>query len=368
MGPPEKDIQGARRYHVSVWFHYENPPRIYAGAGCVVRLVDEAREAHRLFLITNRSAQGAIGAGLSRLLGGRLAGSAIVRQHAPVGDVRAAAAAARAARPDALVSLGGGSAVDTAKCVAALLAGGDLQSSVECDTLPHLAVPTTLSAAEMDGAAGFTDGGEKRGIASPSLTPRAVFYDPELTLSTPLDLWLSTGIRAVDHAVEGLIAPEANPLSQAAALEALRKLSRALARTKSDPSDLAAREEAQMGAWLSMLLPMASARGLSHTLGKRIGARHGIPHGVTSCLLLPHVVRDHLREHRGILSQVSEALGRSGADPAEALQALIADLGLPQHLGAYHLAEDDLVAAAAPVARRLERPVEELVAIYRAAW
>jgi maleylacetate reductase len=357
------------------WFHYANPPAVYWGAGCVVRLSDEAREAHRIFVVTTRSVEKSLGATITRLLGGRLAGRfAGVGQHAPLAEVRAAAEAARAKNPDLLLSVGGGSAIDACKTVAFMLATGnaleDLESArgVEPDALPHLAVPTTLSAAEMDGAAGFSVDGEKSGVQARTLTPRAVFYDPELALATPLSLWLSTGIRALDHAIEGLLSPENNPLAEAAALESLRRLLPALRATKKDPSDVAARGEAQLGAWLSMTIPFASSRGLGHTLGKRIGARHAIPHGVTSCLLLPPVLRDYARrpEHHAMLAKIARAL--DAADAADGVARLIAELELPSHLGAFSLSDEDLRAAAEPVARRVHRSVDDLVAIYKEAW
>src|SRR6202040_2254025 len=110
------------------------------------------------------------------------------------------------------------------------------------------------------------------------LLPRAVFFDAELTLETPLPLWLSTGIRAVDHAVETLLAPGSHPFSDTLAVEALRRLQSSLLATFADPGDLAARTESQLGAWFSFTLPGPAAAGLSHTLGKRIGSRHAIPH------------------------------------------------------------------------------------------
>lgn len=159
--------------------------------------------------------------------------------------------------------------------------------------LPHFAVPTTLSAAELSGSSGFSAEGtnEKVGVAARELVPKAVFYDVALAVHTPLDLWLSTGIRAVDHAVETLLAPGEHPLPDAAALESLRLLAMRLRDVKAEPANRAARTDCQLGAWRSYLLPGPAAKGLSHTLGKRIGSRHGLPHGITSCLLLPHAMR-----------------------------------------------------------------------------
>src|SRR5256885_14357288 len=119
----------------------------------------------------------------------------------------------------------------------------------------------------------------------------SVIYDAELTLSTPMQLWLSTGIRALDHAVEGFLADGEHPFNDVMALEAIRRLFDSLPRAKATPKDLDVRTQNQLAAWFSFTLPGASASGLNHVMGKQIGARHGIPHGVTSCLLLPHVMR-----------------------------------------------------------------------------
>jgi alcohol dehydrogenase class IV len=202
-----------------------------------------------------------------------------------------------------------------------------------------------------------------------------VFFDAQLSLHTPLELWLSTGIRAVDHAVETLLAPGAHPFSDTLALEALRRLQAGLLATRADPIDLEARTESQLGAWFSFTLPGPAAGGLSHTLGKRIGSRHAIPHGVSSCLLLPHVMRYLAPRTAAAQAQITAALGvdvrempleQAAQRAADAVAALIARLDLPQHLDAYGLSDADLEAAARPVASA-EYPFEDLLGIYRAA-
>src|SRR5262249_2348493 len=140
---------------------------------------------------------------------------------------------------------------------------------------------------------------------------------------------------------------------------ALRRLSRSLRATHADPSDRAARTESQLGAWFSFALPGPAAGGLSHTLGKRIGSRHDIPHGVSSCLVLPHVMRYLAPRAPTPLARIAEAMGvdvrerpldRAALLAADAVGALIEDLELPCHLGAYGLSDADLEAAARPVA------------------
>jgi alcohol dehydrogenase class IV len=363
-------------------FHYANPNVVHWGPGCVEESLDgDLRHAgaRRVLLVTTASAarEPRLAGHVRSILGERLAGAfASVAQHAPAESIARAVDEARRVRADCLISLGGGSPIDAAKAVAFVLATGiDLSDPAALprareaqvrDTLPHLAVPTTLSAAELSGSAGFSAAGsrEKVGVVSLALRPRAVLYDASLAVLTPLPLWLSTGLRAVDHAVETLLAEVDQPLPETAAAEALRRLRAGLLAARARPDDPAPRTECQLGAWLSFLLPAVAARGLSHTLGKRLGSRHGIPHGVTSCLLLPHVVRYLAPRHPRAAARVAEALG--GADAAGAISALLDALELPRHLSAWRLTDDELVEAARPVASP-EHPQEALLEILRAA-
>ncbi|MBV9328516.1 MAG: iron-containing alcohol dehydrogenase [Chloroflexi bacterium] len=376
-------------------FVYANPRTIHWGAGTVESHLEaelSQRRLDRAFLITTRSVAGnpALGSRLREILGSRLVGEfGAISQHAPAEAVAAAADAARAARPDVLISFGGGSPIDAGKSVGFALATGlELRDPRAADharalrpapdeLLPHLAIPTTLSAAELSGLAGFTTetDREKVGLRGEALIPTAVVFDAELSLHTPVDLWLSTGIRAVDHAVETLLAPRSHPFSDTLALEALRRLQSSLLATRADPNDLAARTESQLGAWFSFTLPGPAAGGLSHTLGKRIGSRHGIPHGVSSCLLLPHVMRYLADRDPKPLARAATALGVDTAEmptdlaarrAADAVADLIRALDLPRHLAEYGLSQADLEAAARPMASEAY-PFEDLVGIYRAA-
>ncbi|HET9597057.1 MAG TPA: iron-containing alcohol dehydrogenase [Anaeromyxobacteraceae bacterium] len=361
-------------------FRYANPPVIHWGEGALRELPAELDRAgaRRVLLVTTGSAlsDDRLAPAVERAMAGRVAGRCTVPQHAPASSVMAASEAARAAGADALVSLGGGSPIDAAKAVAFVLASGlDLRErdapararDVKLGTtLPHVALPTTLSAAELSSSAGFSAEGtrEKVGVGGPALGAAAVVYDAALAVRTPLPLWLSTGIRAVDHAVETLLAPGEHPLADAAALAGLRRLKEGLEASHARPDDPAARTACQLGAWHSYLLPGPAARGLSHTLGKRLGSRHGIPHGVTSCLLLPHVLRHLQPRAPGPMARIAAALGSE--DAAGGVAALIASLGLPRHLAAWRLGEAELRAAARP-GPGAELPEEVLLAILRAA-
>jgi alcohol dehydrogenase class IV len=349
-------------------FHYQQPPTIYWGPGSISNLSAELDrlEVHRPFLISTRSVAGneKLMGRLRKVLGRELAGQhSSIGQHAPEGDVQAAIAAVQRAAPDGIVSFGGGSPIDTAKIVA--LEGGEV---------PHVAVPTTLSVAELGPSAGVTDAsGRKGGRLGANLLPEAVIYDAELTLPTPMELWLATGIRALDHGVESILEPGDHPHADTLALEGIRRLFSSLPAVKQRPEDVGARTENQLGAWFGYSLARAAV-GLSHMLGKQLGSPYGIPHGITSCLLLPHVMRYRARTQAGRLALMAPAMGvaRPGASEvdlasaaADAVAALISELGLPHHLGAYRLTEDQLRAAAQPLAK--QHSIEDLLGILHAA-
>src|SRR5580765_7502886 len=300
-------------------FTYANPRVIHWGPGSVAQLEAELARlnATRVALVTTRSLLGHVD-----VLPVKPVTTIVIGQHAPMSQIDAGVEQASSA--DAIVSFGGGSAIDAAKIMSVRLAEDDGLA------VPHLAIPTTLSVAELSVGTGYTnEAGDKAGMLDPRLMVQTVIYDGELTLATPLQLWLSTGIRALDHAVEGFLAEGEHPFNDVMALEAIRRLFDSLPRAKASPKDVDIRTENQLAAWFSFTLPGASAAGLSHTMGKQIGARHGIPHGVTSCLLLPHVMRYLAEKEPERMGQLSQAMGGS---PADMVHDLIASLGLPQHI------------------------------------
>jgi len=344
-------------------FTYSNPQVIHWGSGSVSTLAQElARlQARRLALVTTRSLTAEEHSGIvKRALGdAEVAVTVVVTQHSPIAQVNDAIERAAGVQVDGIVSFGGGSSIDAAKMIAVKLADRDGRAA---RALPHVAVPTTLSVAELAAGAGYTDqAGNKAGMRDARQLPDVVIYDAALTLVTPMALWLSTGIRALDHAVEGILADGLHPFSDVMALEAIRRLFDSLPRAKAAPGDIDVRTENQLAAWFGYTLT-ASASGLSHTMGKQIGARHAIPHGVTSCLLLPHVMRYLERRMPERFALIAEA---TGPDPAGRVQGLIGSLQLPQHISAYRIGEPELRKAAGELGGKY--PAEDLLKIYLAA-
>ena len=292
---------------------------------------------------------------LRRVLGDRDAGLCTrIGAHTPRIDVVAAANEARAAKADLILTLGGGSATDAAKMVCLCLAndvtdpaeldaysvkigadGTTVRPNYKAPSVASVIIPTTLSAGEFSAIAGCTDTlrGVKEVYAHPQAFPRTVILDPAVTVHTPEWLWLSTGIRAVDHAVEDLCSINSKPFSDGTSLHALRLLGAGLRAVKADPADLRARLDCQLGAWMSIIGSSAGVeKGASHGIGHVLGGTAGVPHGYTSCVMLPHVMRFNHPVNGERQKWVSEALGRPGEPAAEVLADLIGALGLPRTL------------------------------------
>ena len=269
--------------------------------------------------------------------------------HTPREAVIAAAEQARGAQADLIVTVGGGSITDGAKAVQLCLAN-DISSVEAIDriraekgaapplkapTVRQISVPTTIAGGEFSAIAGVTDvrSKVKETVRHELVMPRAAILDPAVTLHTPQWLWLSTGIRAVDHCVEGLCSREAHPYADAQALKGLSMLAQALPRVKADPRDLDARMDCQIGTWLSMG-PLSSGvpMGASHGIGYVLGAVFDVPHGYTSCVMLPSVMRWNSRDNAERQALVAAAMGQPGRDAADVLDDFIRSLGMPRSL------------------------------------
>ena len=209
-----------------------------------------------------------------------------VVQHVPRGTVETLQKEVERVDADCLVSFGGGSPIDSAKVAIGMLPHREIT---------HIAVPTTLSAAEYTFAGGVTDESTrvKGGVYDPRATPRTVIADPWLCAETPDWLWVSTGMRALDHAIECSYAIRHQPISDALAAKSIALLVKHLPasiRTKGEES-VAHRGHCLTASWFSIFGAMNTRFGLSHLLGHQIGPKWDVPHGVTSCITLPHAMR-----------------------------------------------------------------------------
>lgn len=337
-------------------FTYPPMQRVHIGAAFDQAVAEEVTRAgaQRVFLM--------IGGTLSRetdwadRLGRALQGRLVATwnrmpSHTPRTEVVEATNAAREAGADFVVTLGGGSVTDAGKMVRMGLAnnvrtpadldplattldtsGNRLVPKMNAATVPMVCVPTTLSAGDFSSGAGCTDleKGHKQSFYHVSMMATAVVLDPSLSHRTPEWLWLSTGIRAVDHAVEDICSVSGNEFSEGASMQALRLLSRGLRGSKERPGDERAYLDCLCGAWMSMVGSQSGVeKGASHGIGHALGGAAHVPHGYTSCVMLPTVLRYNLEVNAPRQKLVSEAFGDTSIAAADHVERLVRDLGLP---------------------------------------
>lgn len=388
-------------------FNFTRLERVIFGPGKIESLGREL-ERHglsRAVIVTGKSL------GASRLLdkvtgamGSRCA--AVFKgaqQHVPMSTVRALIEDIRRVDADCLVSFGGGSPIDTAKVAAsAILTGRDPEStarhidfagaSAAADAkldLFEIAVPTTLSAGEYTPVGGVTNESTrvKGGVADARLQPRIVINDPMLTVETPPSLWVATGMRALDHAVEAIYSIRHQILSDALASKAIQLLFRHLPASieTSGAESIAHRGYCQTAAWLSIFGGMNTRFGVSHALGHQIGPKWDVPHGVTSCITLPHVMRFMADIAPDRFGPIAEGLGvplvsgeprKAALECADRVASFIGQFNVPHTLKDAGVPRNEIGQIAATVldeverAKVVDRPVtrEEIVSLLEQAY
>jgi alcohol dehydrogenase class IV len=384
--------------------HYTYLPleRVIFGRPAAEAAAEEAARigAGRVFIVASKSLSRAtpvVGA-IADALGKRYCGlfdECIA--HTPWPSVIAAANAVRSAAPDLILTVGGGTPIDTVKILQICLAHGvteaagldALHASVAADgtrfvpeikpsPVRQVAVPTTLSGAEFSNLGGGTDPRTrlKHSFTGADIGARSVILDPVVTLHTPEWLWLSTGVRGIDHAVEAICSIEANAYCDGLAVHALRLFAEALPRTRAEPGDLAARLAGQQASWLAASTIARVNYGASHGIGHALGAAADVPHGHTSCVMLPHVMRYNEAATGGKQRMIAQALGRPGAPAADAVADLIAALGLPATLRAVGVKREQLPAIAEAAMKNLwvrtnPQPIrspQDVMQLLEAAW
>jgi len=360
----------------------------------------DRRGAQRVFIVTGRTLNRKTDA-IERIkagLGSRWVGTFDeCVEHTPRESVIAAARAAREARPDLVLTVGGGTAIDTVKVMLIALAhdveepagldayhlrvnadGRRHAPAIKPPPFRQIVVSTTLGGAEFSDLGGCTDTARKVKDAylGRQIGAATVILDPEITRYTPEWLWLSTAVRGIDHAVEGICSTQRSPLIEATALHALRLFADALPRSRADPADLDARLGCLQAAWLAALGILRVPYGASHGIGHSLGAVTGMSHGYTSCVMLPHVMRWNAAATRERQMRISAALGQAGAEAADVVAELVAGLGMPTRLrdAGVERAQFARIAAGALEnmwVRSNPRPITgaaDIVALLEAAW
>ncbi|KIL45407.1 iron-containing alcohol dehydrogenase [Jeotgalibacillus soli] len=384
--------------------------KVIFGEGAIENIPEAVAllNSHRIAVIASNSLMGSSSLGkIKKLLGERLV--CVVSgtvQHAPASSILTVADKIKEHNPDLLISFGGGTVIDTTKAIA-LVIGEGIESiegfskyavkfeypdkieipSITNSLLPHISIPTTLSAAEFSNIAGITD--EQRRVKNlyidDKLTPIQVFLDPSVTLDTPQWLWSATGLRALDHSIETVYSKKTQVVTTTLAVESIKLLNKNLRKCQEDPADIDARMQCQLAAWMSFFGVTNVMMGVSHGIGHQLGAHANVPHGVTSSIMLPHVMRYCLPVTTHEQAQISKAMGldasemtteEMGQRASELVSILIQDLKLPARLRDVDVNKDlfniiakdamgDLVVASSP---RKVKSQEDIVQLLEQAW
>ncbi|HEX6707464.1 MAG TPA: maleylacetate reductase [Albitalea sp.] len=336
-------------------------PRVVFGPSTLRRLPEEIERLGAVrALVLSTPEQAALARSVAELLGKRSAGVfARAVMHVPIETAREAREEARRLGADCAVAIGGGSTTGLGKAIA-------LDSG-----LPIVAIPTTYAGSEMTPIYGLTEGGVKKTGGDPRVLPRTVIYDPELTLTLPVGLSVTSGLNAIAHAAEGLYAHDGNPIVSLMAEEGIRLLARALPALHRTPQHLQARSDALAGAWLCGTVLGHVSMGLHHKLCHTLGGSFDLPHAEVHTVVLPHALAYNAPQAPEALARIARALGTDDA-PA-ALQAFARGLGAPTSLREIGMPEDGLdraadlaVAAPYPNPRPLDRVA--LRALLQRAW
>lgn len=310
------------------------PGRIVFGVGGLSRLPDEVDrlDSKRVFVVTDPSTKEITDRAIAHL-GDRFGGAFTdIELHVPADGVDRATGVAEELGTDCVVAVGGGSTIGYGKVIA-LRAG-----------LPLVAVPTTYAGSEMTPIYGITSGGLKRTERDLRVLPRAVIYDPALTVSLPPSVTGPSGMNALAHCVEALYAKDRNPISSIVAEEGIRALATGIPASVRSPNDLDARSEALYGAFLAGGALAAVGMAIHHRICHVLGGTFGLAHGEVNAVVLPHAARYNQQAAPEALARAAYALG--APDAPAALFDLAVEIGAPTSLAQLGMREEDLDRAA----------------------
>ncbi|GAA3698514.1 maleylacetate reductase [Arthrobacter ginkgonis] len=344
-------------------FLYEAlPMRVRFGAGSLKSLPDEVRSLGlKRVLVLSTPFQKDLAREVSDQLGELSAGvHAEAEMHVPIESAHRAREVAKAAGADGYVAVGGGSTTGLGKAIALEFGA------------PIIAVPTTYAGSEMTPIWGLTEDGQKKTGRDPKVLPTSVIYDPELTLTLPVGMSVTSGFNAIAHAVEALYAPDASPIISLMAEEGTRALINALPPIVKDPADAEARSDALYGAWLCGATLGATTMSLHHKLCHALGGTLNLPHAETHTVVLPHALAFNQPAAPAAVAALSRALG-GATDPAQRLWEIAGDLDAPRSLAELGMKEEDIDRIAEETTSRSygnPRPItyDDVRGILHAAW
>ncbi len=383
-------------YPRTTGFSWNGPTKLTIGAGRASAVAEEVMHlgVKRVLLLSDRGIeQTGLLARVQGALGSMLAATFLdVPQDSSLATVDAASLLGREAGVDGVVSVGGGSVIDTAKAVAVCLgAGGKAIDHVGVHMLrgkpvPHVVLPTTAgTGSEVTNTAVIhhAEAGRKVYILADSLIPDTAILDPMLTVGLPRGLTASTGMDALTHAIEAVVSKTGNPISEGLALQAIRMIAQRLPEVIEHPDNLEARVQMQLASSMAGWAFSVAGVGLVHGMSHALGARQRVPHGTANGILLPHVMRFNVEAAGPKLAQVARALGvQEAAGESElamlgaaAVATLLARIGHPLRLSEVKVEANDLencaelalTDGATSTNPRALRSAAEIVSVYRQA-
>ena len=316
-------------------FVFNNPrvERIVSGPGSIEKLsgeIDRLGGTRAMLVISPSVAKTLLLDRIKAGLGAKCVGVFDdVKPHSPTESIAKAVESARRRGIDVLVSAGGGSAIDSAKGVAAMLAeGGSLPRfgvrftppnkkevpPMPAAKLPHIAIPTTLSGGEYSYSAGISEGGKKYIVADPKLAPRVVLLDPEAAATAPSRLLAASGMNALAHCVEAIYSTETQPLTDAYCLRGIGLIASYLPRAVENSRDLEALSHVQVAACLSGMGVYSAWTGIHHAIVHVIGGRYKAPHAEIHALILPYAMCWNLDASVAAHARMAREIGIEAAD------------------------------------------------------
>ncbi|AIJ21387.1 maleylacetate reductase and hydroxyquinol 1,2-dioxygenase domain-containing protein [Amycolatopsis methanolica] len=338
-----------------------HPVRVVFGSGTVAQVREEVARlgGKRVLLLSGPSVRDAaqpVRDALGPLLAAEFDGAAM---HTPVEVTGQALEVLAEHEADCLVAIGGGSTTGLAKALA-----------VRTD-LPQVILPTTYAGSEVTPVLGETDNGRKTTRSSPAILPETVIYDVDLTLGLPVAVSVTSGVNAMAHAVEALYAPQANPIVDGMALDAITRIARSLPALVDDPSDVDARADLLQAAWLAGTCLATVGMGLHHKLCHTLGGSFDLPHAETHTVILPHVMAYNAPAATEVMTRIAAALGTT--DAPSGVHDLVVRCGGPTSLRELGMSLDDVphaaeLATAKPYPNPRELTREGIEDLLRQAW
>jgi alcohol dehydrogenase class IV len=349
-------------------FTYSAPTTVVSGHGALSSIYKSIVDlgCKRALILTD---PGVKAAGLADLVKNMLADFCVgifdkIPADPDLEAVDAATEAARELKADCIVSVGGGSVMDTAKGVCVTLKNGGKANDylnflvlTEPQT-PHIAVPTTSgTGSEVTSVSVLTShkAGRKLFIVDPKIAPNIAILDPVFTMGLPKSLTVSTAMDALTHAVEDMTSTMANLICDGLALQAIRLIGENLPLAVEDGKNEKARINLQVAATVAGWAFTTAQVGLAHGMAHTVGALHHVPHGAACGIVLPKVMRYNVETSADKLALVAQALGvntggmsekDAALAAADAVEALMQKVGHPMRLRDVGVPEENLAICA----------------------